>query len=112
MKSEKSEDSKLLQSPVKRRPPAAGIGRAKGVPNKTTALLKDAILLAARAADPSKSDPAQKSLEGYLAWAAVETPGPFLGLIGKILPLQIANAGEGAFKIEIVKFNADDPASK
>jgi len=79
-------------------------GRPKGVPNKTTQLLKDAILLAAKAADPSAEDPSQRSLEGYLAWAAKETPGPFLGLLGKVLPLQIANAGEGAFKIEIVRY--------
>jgi hypothetical protein len=86
-------------------------GRPKGVPNKTTQLLKDAILLAAKAADPSSDNPVHKSLEGYLSWAARETPGPFLGLLGKVLPLQIANSGEGAFKIEIVRY-ADNPASE
>jgi len=90
------------QTPKKAMPISPG--RPKGVPNKTTQLLKDAILLAAKAADPSAEDPSQRSLEGYLAWAAKETPGPFLGLLGKVLPLQIANAGEGAFKIEIVRY--------
>jgi hypothetical protein len=79
-----SKDSK------KRIPPAAGKGRPKGSANKTTKLLKDAILFAAQSADPSAENPSQRSLEGYLAWAAKETPGPFLGLLGKVLPMQIA----------------------
>ena len=66
-----------------------GKGRPKGSRNKTTAILKDAILMAAKSADPSSDDPKEKSLEGYLAWAARETPGPFLGLVGKVLPLTL-----------------------
>lgn len=77
-------------------------GRPKGVPNKTTQLLKDAILLAAKAADPSTENEAQKSLEGYLAWAARETPGPFLGLLGKVLPLQIAGTDAHGNPSEII----------
>lgn len=77
-------------------------GRPKGVPNKTTQLLKDAILLAAKAADPSSDDPAHKSLEGYLSWAARETPGPFLGLLGKVLPLQIAGTDADGNPSEII----------
>jgi hypothetical protein len=43
-----------------RKPPNAGKGRVKGVPNKTTALLKDAILLAAEGAG------GKAGLVGYL----------------------------------------------
>lgn len=61
-------------------------GRPKGIPNKTTALLKDAILRAARLAGGSDDD---EGLVTYLKGAAVAAPGPFLGLLGKVLPLQI-----------------------
>jgi hypothetical protein len=95
-------DSKILQNTKKRVPPAAGKGRPKGSANKTTAVLKDAILLAAKAADPSAEDPSQRSLEGYLAWAAKETPGPFLGLLGKVLPMQIAGTDADGNPSEIL----------
>jgi hypothetical protein len=62
-----------------------GPGRPKGLPNKTTALLKDAILKAAATAG------GEGGLEGYLAIQATLSPGPFLALLGKVLPLQLAN---------------------
>jgi hypothetical protein len=63
-----------------------GPGRPKGVPNKTTQLLKDAILQAA--ADAGDGD-----MVAYLAKQAKENPGPFLALIGKVLPMQITGEG-------------------
>jgi len=58
-------------------------GRPKGVPNKTTQLLKDAILLAAtNAGDGDMAD--------YLEKQARDNPGPFMALLGKVLPMQIA----------------------
>lgn len=71
--------------------PKAGLdravtGRAKGTPNKTTALLKDAILKAAEAAG---NDIDGSGLEGYLKAQAITNPGPFMALLGKVLPLQI-----------------------
>jgi hypothetical protein len=65
-----------------------GKGRKKGVPNKTTALLKDAILKAAESAG------GPQGLVGYLETQARENPGPFLALLGKVLPMQIAGDGE------------------
>ena len=59
-------------------------GRAKGTPNKTTALLKDAILKAAEAAG------GDDGLVGYLQAQAAANPGPFMALLGKVLPMQIA----------------------
>jgi hypothetical protein len=53
------------------------------VPNKTTALLKDAILKAADRAG------GKKGLVGYLETQAAENPGPFMALLGKVLPMQI-----------------------
>lgn len=80
-------DSKVLQGAAKRKPPSAGIGRVKGVPNKHTAELKDMILgalekaggldyLAERAADP-------------------RTASAFLTLVGKTLPMTVKGPGEG-----------------
>ncbi len=57
-------------------------GRPKGVPNKSTALLKDAILMAADRAHP-------KGIVGYLQQQAIENPGPFIALLGKVLPMQV-----------------------
>jgi hypothetical protein len=59
-------------------------GRAKGTPNKTTALLKDAILKAAEGAG------GKAGLVGYLQTQALENPGPFMTLLGKVLPMQVA----------------------
>jgi hypothetical protein len=63
-------------------------GRTKGTPNKTTALLKDALLQAAQNAG------GKDGMVGYLTRQAEENPGPFLSLLGKVLPLQIAGTGE------------------
>ena len=75
-----------------------GKGRKKGVPNKTTALLKDALLQAAMQAG------GPEGLVGYLEIQARENPGPFLALLGKVLPLQFAGAGE---PIKIIYSSAD-----
>lgn len=64
-----------------------GPGRPKGVPNKTTALLKDAILQAARLAGGSDDD---EGLVRYLQQQAADNPGPFLSLLGKVLPMTVA----------------------
>jgi len=82
-----SEISKVVKST--RKPPNAGKGRKKGVPNKTTAALKDMILNALDTAGG----------EQYLATQAEENPTAFLTLVGKVLPLQVA--GEMDHKVKI-----------
>ena len=65
-----------------------GKGRPKGSKNKTTALLKDAILKAAdQAGGPD-------GMAGYLARQAEENPGPFMSLLGKVLPMQVEGSGK------------------
>lgn len=74
------------QRPRNKLPP--GPGRPKGVPNKMTMILKDAIL---RAADEAGKE---DGLVGYLREQAVLNPGPFMALLGKVLPMQIAGDPE------------------
>ena len=74
-------------------------GSRKGVPNKTTTLLKDAILAAAEKAG------GKDKLVGYLTKQANENPQSFLPLLGKVLPLQVMGPGpngEQVLRIEIV----------
>ncbi len=87
------------------KPPNAGKGRIKGVPNKTTALLKDAILRAAEAAGGGDG------LVGYLTTQATENPAPFLALLGKVLPMQVAGADGGALQVELVRRLVIDPGN-
>ena len=80
-------------------------GRKKGTPNKTTALLKDAILEAAELAGD------KDGLVGYLKTQADKNPGPFMALLGKVLPKQIDVDAQttGNITVEIVRFS-DMPA--
>ena len=68
------------------KPPAAGRGRPKGAPNKTTKALKDMILGAL-------SDVGGQS---YLARQAEENPTAFLTLVGKVLPHELKADLEGS----------------
>jgi len=65
-----------------------GKGRPKGSQNKTTALLKDAIL---KAADQAGGE---GGMVGYLTQQAEENPGPFMALLGKVLPMQVEGSGK------------------
>ena len=56
-----------------------GAGRPKGSGNKATKELKDMILGALNDAGGQR----------YLAERAIDTPGPFLALVGKILPKEV-----------------------
>lgn len=74
-----------------------GVGRPKGVPNRTTTVLKDAILLAAACAGKSLTQSAEgDGLVQYLSWLAINEPPTFGSLLGKVIPLQIAPPEEGA----------------
>jgi hypothetical protein len=78
-------------------------GRKKGTPNKTTAMLKDAILLAAEQADVG-------GLVGYLKNQATSNPQSFLPLLGKVLPMQVTGDPENPLRhrIEFTVIDSDD----
>lgn len=61
----------------------AGKGRPKGSQNKATAAIKDMIL---QALD-------KKGGVEYLASQADQNPVAFMGLLGKVMPMQVEGAG-------------------
>ena len=80
-------------------PPNAGKGRKKGVPNKTTALLKDAIIRAAEAVGEDMQG--KGKLTGYCKFLAKSEPKAFAALLGRVLPMQVTGEGGGAVVVEI-----------
>jgi len=74
-------------------------GRPKGVPNKTTTLLKEAALRAAELAGQQAAGVKEgEGLVEYLKIQAIENPSPFMGLLGKVLPLQVTGDNGGAIE--------------
>lgn len=67
-------------------------GRQKGTPNKTTALLKDAIIQAAELTGRDRQG--KEGLVGYCRFLAVEEPKAFAALMGRVLPMQVEGTGE------------------
>ena len=64
-------------------------GRPKGVPNRATMILKDAIL---RAAEVSGQDQKGKDgLVGYLTRIANKYPKSFTQLLAKVLPMHVTS---------------------
>ena len=72
-------NSKVLESVVKKIPPAAGIGRKKGVPNKVTSDLRQMILGALEDAGGKK----------YFLEQAAENPVAFMSLVAKCMPKEV-----------------------
>ena len=73
-------------------------GRAPGTPNANTKALKDMILGALSGVGG----------EAYLMRQAEENPGPFMTLIGKVLPMQVTGEGGGALVIRWEKAEPTD----
>ena len=69
------------------------------MPNKATALLKDAILKAAETAGGGEPD----GLVNYLVVQARQNPVAFMTLLGKVLPTQVSDEKGGNIIVEIVK---------
>ncbi len=82
-------------------------GRAKGTPNHNTAMLKDAILEAARLAGNDLAGDGA-GIVGYLQIQAKTNPGPFLTIMGKVIPTQITGEGDGPLQIIVKRFSEVD----
>lgn len=93
-----AEPSKQVKASAKK-PPRAGMGRPKGSQNKTTRLLKDAIL---KAAENAGNKVGSDGLVSYLEQQAEDNPGPFMSLLGKVLPTQVEGTGkDGEHKLVV-----------
>ncbi len=79
-----------------------GAGRKKGVPNRLGSNLKEAILEAAERAG------GQGGMVAYLQMQAAANPGPFLSILGKVLPLQVTGADGGALQVIVKRFAEGD----
>src|SRR5689334_23950904 len=73
----------------------AGAGRPKGSPNKFTKALKDMILEAADRAG------GEGGTVAYLERQAVGNPGPFMALLGKVLPTQLTGDPENPIEHKV-----------
>lgn len=78
--------SKVQRSSGKK-PPNAGKGRPAGVPNRTTAALKEAILLAAE--QHGRDGKGKDGLDGFLGHLARIDVKAFTSLLSKLLPTNI-----------------------
>jgi hypothetical protein len=87
-----AEGSKVVASAANK-PPNAGKGRKKGVPNKTTAAIKDMIVQALDKAGGVD----------YLERQSRENPAAFMTLVGKVLPMQVTGEDGAALQIVINK---------
>ena len=74
-------------------------GRRKGTPNRTSQLLKDAVLQAAEIqGNKINKDKQLSGLIKYLQFIAAEHPAQFCTLLNRVMPLQIGgeqDIGEG-----------------
>ncbi len=68
-----------------------------------TSLLKDAVVKAA------ELEGGEEGLVGYLRVQAIENPGPFLSLLGKVLPLQVGGEGGGPIVFKMRWVRDDEP---
>lgn len=80
-----------MAAPKGTRPPAAGMGRIKGVPNKLTQDVKAMILAALDGLGGQE----------YLMRQGQENPGAFMTLVGRVLPMQHTGADGGPIKSEV-----------
>lgn len=79
----------------------AGKGRKKGSRNKTTTVLKEAILQAAELV--GEDGKGKGKTVGYLQKLATDHPPAFAQLLGKVLPLQVTGPEDGPLEITVIE---------
>ncbi len=80
-------------------------GRRKGVPNKTTLVLKSAILKAAEAV--GSDGKGLDGLQGYLMMIAQNHPKEMCYLISKVMPLQVSASESDMPQVVLFRSAAD-----
>lgn len=96
-----SKPSKVVSNTGQARPkpPNAGKGRKKGVPNKTTKALKDMILGATERAGGE---------DFLLRQARKKNNAPFMALLAKVLPMQVTGEDGGPLQVQHIKGMTDE----
>lgn len=89
--------------PVKRGP---GQGRPKGIPNKITADLRQAII---EAASNAGGGGGYAGVVAYLTQQAHDNPGPFMGLLARTFPPVKADPGSGGGAYPQITVRIIDP---
>jgi hypothetical protein len=79
--------------------PRRAKGRPKGIVERETRILRDALILAAEAAGGGSKE----GLVIYLTDVAVNHPVAFINTLGKVLPLEIKTNGAAHITIEVVR---------
>lgn len=82
--------------------------RQKGTPNRTTKMLKEALLIAANEAGGGGQD----GLVNYLTQCALKYPTAFLPLLGRVLPLQIQDETGSRVEVAVVRHVIIDAESE
>jgi hypothetical protein len=77
----------------------SGQGRPKGAPNKVTTSIKEMVLAALNDVGGRE----------YLAERAKDQPVAFMGLLGRVLPLQLTGENGGALVIDFRWADAPEP---
>lgn len=85
-----------------KRPQPKG-GSRKGIPNKATKALKDMIL---QALDETGG------VEYLVRQAKKKNPAPFMALLAKVLPLQIAGDANAPITVQVVTLTSSDEQAK
>ena len=87
-------------------------GRKKGTPNKISSALKEAILEAAENAGKRLKPDAESGTVAYLEQIAIQEPASFCSLLGKVLPMTIADTGKDEETRIVVKSTIVWPEDK
>jgi hypothetical protein len=87
-------------------------GREKGTPNKISRALKEAILEAAENAGKRLNPDAESGTVAYMEQIAIQEPASFCSLLGKVLPMTIADTGKDSGTRLVIKKSFVRPKDK
>jgi hypothetical protein len=84
---------------------APGPGRPRGVPNKFTGDLKEAILAGVNGSN-------EQGVAGFVLDLSLDTPTSAAALLGRLIPVNMAGALDGTLIVRHVDETAADPEAK